>query len=127
MAKEKQDKHTEDGASIDDAPANQRDSIRSFIATLASFSGDLSALTCPSFLLSTMSVLEYRQVAIIVTTFLMLTIQVCCMTTATTPEEKKIFGEHDIKKNCKSLWQSIRDNTILSYSHRQLIYHASCQ
>ncbi|KAG0004453.1 Oxysterol binding protein [Entomortierella chlamydospora] len=42
-------------------PAEQSDSLRSFIATLAQFSGDLSSLTCPSFLLSSVSLLEYSQ------------------------------------------------------------------
>jgi hypothetical protein len=41
--------------------APQKDSLKSFISTLATFSGDLSALTCPSFLLSSVSLLEYRQ------------------------------------------------------------------
>ncbi|KAG0348102.1 Oxysterol binding protein [Podila humilis] len=39
----------------------QKDSFRSFLSTLASFSGDLSSLTCPSFLLSSVSLLEYSQ------------------------------------------------------------------
>jgi len=43
-----------------EVPAEQKDSFRSFIATLAQFSGDLSSLTCPSFLLSSVSLLEYR-------------------------------------------------------------------
>ncbi|KAF8985691.1 Oxysterol binding protein [Entomortierella lignicola] len=42
-------------------PAEQKDSFRSFISTLAQFSGDLSSLTCPSFLLSSVSLLEYSQ------------------------------------------------------------------
>ncbi|KAK3821343.1 MAG: protein KES1 [Benniella sp.] len=44
-----------------EVPAEQKDSFRSFIATLAQFSGDLSSLTCPSFLLSSVSLLEYSQ------------------------------------------------------------------
>ncbi|KAG0204397.1 glycerol ethanol, ferric requiring protein [Mortierella sp. GBA30] len=44
-----------------EVPAEQTDSLRSFIATLAQFSGDLSSLTCPSFLLSSVSLLEYSQ------------------------------------------------------------------
>ncbi|KAF9913627.1 glycerol ethanol, ferric requiring protein [Lobosporangium transversale] len=44
-----------------EVPAEQKDSLRSFIATLAQFSGDLSSLTCPSFLLSSVSLLEYSQ------------------------------------------------------------------
>ncbi|KAG9065116.1 glycerol ethanol, ferric requiring protein [Linnemannia hyalina] len=42
-------------------PEGQKDSLSSFVATLASFSGDLSSLTCPSFLLSSVSLLEYSQ------------------------------------------------------------------
>ncbi|KAF9317082.1 glycerol ethanol, ferric requiring protein [Podila horticola] len=45
-----------------EVPTEQKDSFRSFISTLASFSGDLSSLTCPSFLLSSVSLLEYRHV-----------------------------------------------------------------
>ncbi|KAF9372836.1 glycerol ethanol, ferric requiring protein [Podila verticillata] len=41
-----------------EVPTEQKDSFRSFIATLASFSGDLSSLTCPSFLLSSVSLLD---------------------------------------------------------------------
>ncbi|KAF8923606.1 hypothetical protein EDD21DRAFT_367516 [Dissophora ornata] len=44
-----------------EVPAEQKDSFRSFVATLAQFSGDLSSLTCPSFLLSSTSLLEYSQ------------------------------------------------------------------
>ncbi|KAF9573807.1 glycerol ethanol, ferric requiring protein [Mortierella alpina] len=44
-----------------EVPAEQKDSLRSFISTLAQFSGDLSSLTCPSFLLSSVSLLEYSQ------------------------------------------------------------------
>ncbi|KAF9933097.1 Oxysterol binding protein [Linnemannia zychae] len=40
---------------------SQKDTLKSFISTLATFSGDLSALTCPSFLLSSVSLLEYSQ------------------------------------------------------------------
>ncbi|KAF9122707.1 glycerol ethanol, ferric requiring protein [Mortierella sp. 14UC] len=49
---------TETGPAI---PEGQKDSLSSFVATLASFSGDLSSLTCPSFLLSSVSLLEYSQ------------------------------------------------------------------
>ncbi|KAG0012403.1 Oxysterol binding protein [Entomortierella chlamydospora] len=42
MAKEKQEKNSDsDASSLSEAPAAHKDSIRSFIATLASFSGDL--------------------------------------------------------------------------------------
>ncbi|KAF9365440.1 glycerol ethanol, ferric requiring protein [Mortierella sp. NVP85] len=47
-----------DSSSLNEAPASQKDSLRSFISTLASFTGDLSALTCPSFLLSSVSLLD---------------------------------------------------------------------
>lgn len=53
-----------DSSSLNEAPTAQKESLRSFISTLASFTGDLSALTCPSFLLSSVSLLEYRQVPI---------------------------------------------------------------
>ncbi|KAF9195452.1 glycerol ethanol, ferric requiring protein [Haplosporangium sp. Z 767] len=51
----------EDEGPAVEVPAEQKDSFRSFIATLAQFSGDLSSLTCPSFLLSSVSLLEYSQ------------------------------------------------------------------
>ncbi|KAF9163688.1 glycerol ethanol, ferric requiring protein [Actinomortierella ambigua] len=50
-----------DDTSVAEVPTEQKDSFRSFIATLAQFSGDLSSLTCPSFLLSSVSLLEYSQ------------------------------------------------------------------
>ncbi|KAG0231692.1 glycerol ethanol, ferric requiring protein [Actinomortierella wolfii] len=50
-----------DDVSVAEVPAEQKDSFRSFIATLAQFSGDLSNLTCPSFLLNPVSLLEYSQ------------------------------------------------------------------
>jgi len=50
----------EEGAPVE-VPAEQKDSFRSFVSTLAQFSGDLSNLTCPSFLLSSVSLLEYSQ------------------------------------------------------------------
>ncbi|GJJ74813.1 hypothetical protein EMPS_07171 [Entomortierella parvispora] len=53
--------HVDDDSSSVEAPVGQKDSLRSFIGTLASFSGDLSSLTCPSFLLSSVSLLEYSQ------------------------------------------------------------------
>ncbi|OZJ04858.1 hypothetical protein BZG36_02620 [Bifiguratus adelaidae] len=45
----------------DAPPANSENvaNFRSFMKTLASFTGDLSSMTCPSFLLSPISVLEY--------------------------------------------------------------------
>ncbi|KAF9922677.1 glycerol ethanol, ferric requiring protein [Mortierella antarctica] len=54
------DNFDEEGPAVE-VPAEQKDSLRSFISTLAQFSGDLSSLTCPSFLLSSVSLLEYSQ------------------------------------------------------------------
>ncbi|ORZ28841.1 hypothetical protein BCR41DRAFT_379541 [Lobosporangium transversale] len=54
-------RQSSDNTSMGEAPAAHKDTLRSFITTLASFSGDLSALTCPSFLLSSVSLLEYSQ------------------------------------------------------------------
>ncbi|KAG0313918.1 glycerol ethanol, ferric requiring protein [Dissophora globulifera] len=54
------DQFEDDGASAE-VPFEQKDSFRSFLSTLAQFSGDLSSLTCPSFLLSSVSLLEYSQ------------------------------------------------------------------
>ncbi|CEG72427.1 hypothetical protein RMATCC62417_07988 [Rhizopus microsporus] len=44
---------------LESIPADQQGSFSSFLKTLASFTGDLSALTCPSFLLAPISLLEY--------------------------------------------------------------------
>ncbi|KAI8075419.1 uncharacterized protein B0P05DRAFT_547428 [Gilbertella persicaria] len=44
---------------LDSIPADQQGSFSSFLKTLASFTGDLSSLTCPSFLLAPISLLEY--------------------------------------------------------------------
>ncbi|KAG2180837.1 hypothetical protein INT43_008416 [Umbelopsis isabellina] len=44
---------------LDSVPADQQGSFSSFLKTLASFTGDLSNLTCPSFLLAPISLLEY--------------------------------------------------------------------
>ncbi|KAF9935239.1 glycerol ethanol, ferric requiring protein [Linnemannia zychae] len=52
---------TNDSEIASTVPEGQKDSLRSFVSTLASFSGDLSSLTCPSFLLSSVSLLEYSQ------------------------------------------------------------------
>ncbi|KAI1313372.1 glycerol ethanol, ferric requiring protein [Mortierella claussenii] len=61
MSKDSSKQSDSDSSSLSEAPTGQKDSLRSFISTLASFSGDLSALTCPSFLLSSVSLLEYSQ------------------------------------------------------------------
>ncbi|KAI8061141.1 hypothetical protein BC940DRAFT_310643 [Gongronella butleri] len=44
---------------LESIPVDQQGSFSSFLKTLASFTGDLSALTCPSFLLAPISLLEY--------------------------------------------------------------------
>ncbi|ORZ13116.1 hypothetical protein BCR42DRAFT_419213 [Absidia repens] len=44
---------------LESIPADQQGSFSSFLKTLASFTGDLSSLTCPSFLLAPISLLEY--------------------------------------------------------------------
>ncbi|GJJ68231.1 hypothetical protein EMPS_00577 [Entomortierella parvispora] len=54
------DQFDDEGPAVE-VPAEQKDSFRSFVSTLAQFSGDLSSLTCPSFLLSSVSLLEYSQ------------------------------------------------------------------
>lgn len=48
---------------LDSVPVDQQGSFSSFLKTLASFTGDLSNLTCPSFLLAPISLLEYSWVA----------------------------------------------------------------
>ncbi|KAI8393862.1 uncharacterized protein BYT42DRAFT_552493 [Radiomyces spectabilis] len=44
---------------LESIPVDQQGSFSSFLKTLASFTGDLSSLTCPSFLLAPISLLEY--------------------------------------------------------------------
>ncbi|KAI7871834.1 hypothetical protein BDF14DRAFT_1718231 [Spinellus fusiger] len=44
---------------LESIPADQQGNFSSFLKTLASFTGDLSSLTCPSFLLAPISLLEY--------------------------------------------------------------------
>ncbi|CAO3590674.1 unnamed protein product [Absidia cylindrospora] len=44
---------------LESIPTDQQGSFSSFLKTLASFTGDLSSLTCPSFLLAPISLLEY--------------------------------------------------------------------
>jgi hypothetical protein len=46
-------------SALESIPADQQSSFTSFLKTLASFTGDLSSLTCPSFLLAPTSLLEY--------------------------------------------------------------------
>ncbi|KAI9483702.1 MAG: hypothetical protein EXX96DRAFT_648406 [Benjaminiella poitrasii] len=44
---------------LDSIPEDQKGSFSTFLKTLSSFTGDLSSLTCPSFLLAPESLLEY--------------------------------------------------------------------
>lgn len=46
-------------------PTAQKGQFMAFLKQIASFSGDLSALTCPSFLLSGVSMIEYRFVMLV--------------------------------------------------------------
>ncbi|KAI8889674.1 Oxysterol-binding protein [Backusella circina FSU 941] len=48
-----------ENSALESIPADQQSSFTSFLKTLASFTGDLSSLTCPSFLLAPISLLEY--------------------------------------------------------------------
>lgn len=50
---------TAEANALESIPADQQGSFSSFLKTLASFTGDLSSLTCPSFLLAPISLLEY--------------------------------------------------------------------
>ncbi|KAI9499678.1 hypothetical protein BDB00DRAFT_12265 [Zychaea mexicana] len=50
---------TAEASALESIPADQQGSFSSFLKTLASFTGDLSSLTCPSFLLAPISLLEY--------------------------------------------------------------------
>jgi hypothetical protein len=44
---------------VDKIPTEQKGAFQSFLKSLASFSGDLSSLTCPAFLLAPVSLIEY--------------------------------------------------------------------
>lgn len=44
---------------VDKIPSEQKGAFHSFLKSLASFSGDLSSLTCPAFLLAPVSLIEY--------------------------------------------------------------------
>lgn len=46
---------------VDKIPAEQKGAFHSFLKSLASFSGDLSSLTCPAFLLAPVSLIEYSE------------------------------------------------------------------
>jgi hypothetical protein len=47
---------------VDQIPTEQKGAFHSFLKSLASFSGDLSSLTCPAFLLAPNSLIEYSWV-----------------------------------------------------------------
>lgn len=44
---------------IEHVPQEQKGAFHSFLKSLTSFSGDISALTCPPFLLAPVSLIEY--------------------------------------------------------------------
>ncbi|KAI9025312.1 hypothetical protein CLU79DRAFT_790218 [Phycomyces nitens] len=46
---------------VDMIPVEQKGAFHSFLKSLASFSGDLSSLTCPAFLLAPVSLIEYSE------------------------------------------------------------------
>ncbi|OBZ90195.1 Protein KES1 [Choanephora cucurbitarum] len=46
---------------VDQIPQEQKGAFHSFLKSLASFSGDLSSLTCPAFLLAPVSLIEYSE------------------------------------------------------------------
>ncbi|KAG2235577.1 hypothetical protein INT48_002351 [Thamnidium elegans] len=46
---------------VDKIPQEQKSAFHSFLKSLASFSGDLSSLTCPTFLLAPVSLIEYTE------------------------------------------------------------------
>lgn len=46
---------------VDSIPQEQKGAFHSFLKSLASFSGDLSSLTCPAFLLAPNSLIEYSE------------------------------------------------------------------
>ncbi|KAI8388217.1 uncharacterized protein BYT42DRAFT_559295 [Radiomyces spectabilis] len=47
---------------VEQIPVEQKGAFHSFLKSLASFSGDLSSLTCPAFLLAPVSLIEYSYV-----------------------------------------------------------------
>ncbi|CAO3631037.1 unnamed protein product [Cunninghamella blakesleeana] len=53
--------NNEEVNNVDQIPTEQKGAFQSFLKSLASFSGDLSALTCPAFLLAPVSLIEYSQ------------------------------------------------------------------
>ncbi|CEP14386.1 hypothetical protein [Parasitella parasitica] len=46
---------------VDKIPTEQKGAFHQFLKSLASFSGDLSSLTCPAFLLAPVSLIEYSE------------------------------------------------------------------
>lgn len=46
---------------VDKIPTEQKGAFSQFLKSLASFSGDLSSLTCPAFLLAPVSLIEYSE------------------------------------------------------------------
>lgn len=44
---------------VDKIPAEQQSAFYSFLKSLAYFTGDLSSVTCPAFLLAPQSLIEY--------------------------------------------------------------------
>lgn len=44
---------------VDKIPTEQKGAFYSFLRSLASFTGDLSAVACPAFLLAPQSLIEY--------------------------------------------------------------------
>lgn len=51
----------DDVNNVDKIPTEQKGAFNSFLKSLASFSGDLSSLTCPAFLLAPVSLIEYSE------------------------------------------------------------------
>lgn len=49
---------------VDKIPTEQKSAFYSFLKSLASFTGDLSAVTCPAFLLAPESLIEYSWVTL---------------------------------------------------------------
>lgn len=52
-------KEEEEVNNVDKIPSEQKSAFHSFLKSLTSFSGDLSSLTCPAFLLAPVSLIEY--------------------------------------------------------------------
>lgn len=44
---------------VEEIPAEEKGAFNNFLKSLATFSGDLSSLTCPPFLLAPVSLIEY--------------------------------------------------------------------